>query len=151
MSSSAPSSTTGGQPASLTTVIDGRHHLVGSRCNSCGTHSFPTQAACSRCGAATADVALPATGTVWTWTVQRLQPKPPYRGPEPFQPFAVGYVDLGPLRVESPLTGHSVDEWRIGETVELVVASNDEPVRSFAFAAVPPAGNGPAPQTEAAT
>lgn len=71
--------------------------------------------------------------------------------PEPFQPFAVGYVDLGPLRVESPLTGHSVDEWRIGETVELVVASNDEPVRSFAFAAVPPAGNGPAPQTEAAT
>ena len=63
MSSSAPSSTTGGQPASLTTVIDGRHHLVGSRCNSCGTHSFPTQAACSRCGAATADVALPATGT----------------------------------------------------------------------------------------
>ncbi len=75
--------------------------------------------------------------------MQRLRPKPPYSGPEPFRPFAVGYVDLGLLRVESPLIGHGVDEWRIGEPVELVVESAVEPavesgaeiVRSFKFTA----------------
>lgn len=41
-------------------------------------------------------VALPAEGTLWTWTVQRFAPKsPPYVPPEDgFRPFALGYVEL---------------------------------------------------------
>ncbi len=65
------------------------------------------------------EAALPATGTVWSSTVQRIRPKPPYEGPDDFEPFAVGYVDLGPVRVESRLDGRPVDEWRIGEPVRL--------------------------------
>ncbi len=110
----------------LTTVVDGQARLVGAKCPDCGTHAFPAQAACSRCGAMMNEVALPAEGTVWSWTVQRIMPKPPYNGPQPFQPFAVGYVDLGPLKVESPLAGHAVDTWCIGEPVALVVSESGE-------------------------
>jgi uncharacterized OB-fold protein len=66
-------------------------------------------------------VELPSTGTVWTWTVQRTQPKPPFRSPSPFEPFAVAYVDLGPVLVESRLAGRDVDGWAIGDRVELAV------------------------------
>ena len=43
----------------LVTFIDGEAHLVGARCEACDTHTFPAQSACPRCGAGTAEVALP--------------------------------------------------------------------------------------------
>jgi uncharacterized OB-fold protein len=53
-----------------------------------------------------ARVELPDRGTLWTWTVQAFEPKPPYRAPESgFTPYGVGYVDLGEVIVESRLTG----------------------------------------------
>ena len=45
--------------------------------------------------------------------------KPPYAGPQPFEPFVVAYVDLGPLKVESPLFGLPIDAWSIGDEVRL--------------------------------
>lgn len=78
--------------------------LAGSRCPGCGTTVFPRQADCPRCGAAAGAVALPRRGTVWSWTIQCHQPKPPYRPPaEGFAPYAVGYVDLGDVLVETRL------------------------------------------------
>jgi len=118
----------------LTTTVDGHPNLVGASCPECGTHVFPVQLSCPRCGSEMARTALPRTGTVWSWTVQRVRPKPPYRGPEEFEPFAVGYVDLGPVLVESRLAGRPVDGWRIGDQVHLVVAepgADDGP--SFRF------------------
>jgi uncharacterized OB-fold protein len=109
----------------LVTFIEGEAHLVGARCTTCGTHTFPPQPACPRCGAGTEPVALPDRGTVWTWTVQRTRPKPPYTGPDEFEPFAVGYVDLGPVRVESRLDGRPVAAWQIGDPVRLVAGSPD--------------------------
>ena len=39
---------------------------------------------------------FPAKARLWSWTVQRFRPKsPPYAGPVAFEPYAVGYVDLG--------------------------------------------------------
>lgn len=110
----------------LVTDIDGVAHLVGARCQSCHTHTFPVQQACPRCGSATAEVALPTHGSLWSWTVQRMRPKPPFRGPEEFEPFAVGYVDLGPLRVESRLDGKPVDAWVIGEPLTLAPGGPDQ-------------------------
>jgi uncharacterized OB-fold protein len=80
---------------------------------------------------------LPAAGTVWSWTVQRIRPKPPYDGPDEFEPFAVGYVDLGPLRVEARLEGKPVADWRIGDSVHLVAGAPDEhgDVWSYRFVA----------------
>ncbi len=109
----------------LVATVDGADCLIGSRCTECDTHTFPVQLACPRCGAATSEVALPTEGTLWSWTVQRLQPKPPYRGPDEFEPFAVGYVDLGPLRVETRLVGKPIDSWQIGEPVQLSVGEPD--------------------------
>ena len=67
------------------------------------------------------DVFLATEGTVWTWTVQRFAPKAPFRTPAKFQPYAVGYVDLGTVRVETRLAGKAVDSWKIGDSVRLVV------------------------------
>jgi uncharacterized OB-fold protein len=62
---------------------------------------------------------LPTAGAVWSWTVQRIAVKPPYAGPLPFESYVVGYVDLGALKVESPLFGRELTGWRIGEPVAL--------------------------------
>jgi uncharacterized protein len=107
---------------SLVHVVDGRPHLVGSRCERCATESFPAATSCSRCGAEQmVDVSLAPHGQVWTWTVQRFAPKPPFRAADSFEPFALGYVDLGTVRVESRLKGKPVDAWRIGDEVQLAI------------------------------
>jgi hypothetical protein len=54
--------------------------------------------------------------------VQRLAPKPPYAVEGEFEPFAVAYVDLGVVKVETKLAGRAVDAWHIGEPVHLAVA-----------------------------
>ncbi|HUI60869.1 MAG TPA: OB-fold domain-containing protein [Steroidobacteraceae bacterium] len=68
-----------------------------------------------------ATVELPERGTLWSYTVQRFAPKsPPYRGTEPFSPFALGYIDLpGALIVESRLTDVEFDQLRVGQAMEL--------------------------------
>lgn len=113
-------------PHGLTTTIDGSDHLVGACCGACETHTFPAQSICPRCGATMSATPLPDRGTVWSWTVQRIRPKEPYVGPEDDDPFVVGYVDLGPVRVESRLEGKPADAWRIGDAVRLAPGAPDE-------------------------
>ncbi len=81
--------------------------LAGGRCGRCDTTVFPVARSCPRCSSGEmATVALPGHGTVWTSTVQGFEPKPPYAAPPGgFRPYAVGYVDLGSLLVESLLVG----------------------------------------------
>ncbi|MBS1677737.1 MAG: AMP-binding protein [Actinobacteria bacterium] len=115
--------------------------LVGSRCRSCGTVTFPRQASCARCAAADPEeYLLSPRGNLWTWTVQRFRPKsPPYTGPEEFEPYGVGYVELpGECRVEAILTTADPDELRIGMAMELrlipATGPDDAEARTFAFA-----------------
>lgn len=74
-------------------------------------------------------VALGTRGTVWTYTVQRFPPKPPYIGPtdpEKFKPYVVAYVSLpGQTMVESRLTGIDPDDVEIGMNVEFTVIPLD--------------------------
>jgi uncharacterized protein len=72
------------------------------------------------------NVALPRIGNVWTYTVQRNAPKPPFRGPREWAPFALGYVDLGTVKVETQLSGRSVEEWKIGDGVQLHIAGDPD-------------------------
>ena len=125
------------EPRGLVAIIDGEAHLVGVRCRACAMHAFPPQLACPRCGAITETVTLPDRGHVWSWTIQHIQPKPPYRGPEPFEPFAVGYVDLGPVRIETRLAGRAPDGWRIGDAVRLVTGAPDGAGNVWSFEFVP--------------
>ena len=55
---------------------------------------------------------------MWTWTVQRFPPKAPYLAPSPYEPFALAYVDLGPVKVEGRLRGKPIDGWKIGEIAD---------------------------------
>ncbi|HEY6886645.1 MAG TPA: Zn-ribbon domain-containing OB-fold protein [Solirubrobacter sp.] len=110
--------------------------LLGSECRACGTVSFPRQSACPRC--TSTDVTerrLARRGTLWSWTVQRFRPKsPPYTGPEAFEPYGVGYVELpGEVRVEARLTEADPDRLRIGMEMELTLI----PEATFAFKPVP--------------
>jgi uncharacterized OB-fold protein len=85
-------------------------------------------------------VDLPDRGVLWSHTVQRFAPKsPPYQGPTPFEPFALGYVELpGALIVESRLTGAAFNELKVGMPMQLTTLtlrrSPDDPgVTTFAF------------------
>jgi len=117
--------------------------LRGAECGRCGTTTFPSQDGCPRCGAQEmTDAALPRTGVLWSFTVQGFEPKPPYRGREPFTPYGVGYVDLGPVIVEARLTENDPARLHVGDTMELTLVpafdDADGPVSTFAFA---PAGD----------
>jgi uncharacterized protein len=97
--------------------------LIGSRCGACHTTVFPRQDGCPRCTAAGMhEVLLPRAGTLWSFTVQGFRPKSPYVGPDDFEPYGVGYVQLdGDVIVESRLTTSDPDELEIGLPMELVI------------------------------
>jgi uncharacterized OB-fold protein len=64
---------------------------------------------------------LPRHGTLWTFTIQRFRPKPPYDGPIEFEPYAVGYVNLADqVLVEARLSLRPDQVPLIGDEMELV-------------------------------
>ena len=86
-------------------------------------------------------IELPRQGKLWSWTIQRFRPKtPPYIGPEEFEPFALGYVELpGAVIVETRLTGIAFDAIRIGMEMQVVVITfatdiHGQDVTTYAFA-----------------
>ncbi|WP_033335107.1 MULTISPECIES: OB-fold domain-containing protein [Actinomycetes] len=105
--------------------------LAGSGCSACAVVVFPATSRCPSCADSVMEHrALPIRGTVWTWTSQSFAPKPPYEVPESgFEPFVVGYIDLGSVLVESRILGPVV----IGDEVELRLLPLAGGDISFAF------------------
>jgi len=102
-----------------------RPALLGSRCRACGIVSFPATDSCMACSGQDVETEeLPGRGTLWTWTIQRFMPKPPYLSnetPETFAPYGVGYLELpGGVRVEGRLTENDPEKLRIGMEMEVV-------------------------------
>ena len=110
--------------------------LAGSGCADCDVVVFPATARCPGCaGEKVARQALPTRGTVWTWTTQSFAPKPPYEKPASgFEPFVVGYVDLGSVLVESRIVGAVA----IGDQVDLRLIPVNDAEFTFAFEKVAP-------------
>ncbi|QSE85910.1 Zn-ribbon domain-containing OB-fold protein [Rhodococcus koreensis] len=99
--------------------------LLGGRCGDCGTVTFPLQDTCPRCSASSmVSVELPSAGTLWSYTVQSFRPKRPFLGPDDFVPFGVGYIDLGPVIVETRLTINDPDQLEIGDPMTLTTMVN---------------------------
>jgi uncharacterized OB-fold protein len=123
--------------AGLFTGPAGEPRLIGSQCRHCGVVTFPEQASCPACASVAVDQRLLGrTGTLYTWTVQGFRPKPPYAGPEDFEPYGVGYVELpGEVRVEARLTVADPTRLAIGMPMELVLIPFGDQV-TFAFAPV---------------
>jgi uncharacterized OB-fold protein len=114
--------------------------LCGSRCAECGVTTFPAQSSCPRCaGTDMSAHSLPRRGVLWTFTIQRFRPKPPYDGPIAFEPYAVGYIDLAnQILVESRLLVRPNEILRIGDHMELIFTPytstpDGETVTTFAF------------------
>lgn len=78
--------------------------------------------------------ALSRTGTLWSWTRQDFKPKSPYDGPDVFEPFLLGYVELpGEVIVETRIVGAALEDLRLGMTMEFVVAPFDDRRSTYAF------------------
>ena len=113
--------------------------LIGSRCRNCGVVAFPRQGSCAACMSVDVEEHLLArSGPLWTWTIQCFPPKsPPYAGSaEDFEPFGVGYVELGgEVRVEGRLTVSDPEQLAIGMAMELtlVPAPGRDDAVTFAF------------------
>ncbi|MFH1484481.1 MAG: OB-fold domain-containing protein [Chloroflexota bacterium] len=97
--------------------------LAGCRCGSCGEVFFGKRTACENCQSEDlTGLTLGRQGKLWSYTVIRHRPPPPYVGPEPFVPFGVGWVELPEgVRVLSALTGCDVDKLKAGMDLELVI------------------------------
>jgi uncharacterized protein len=112
--------------------------LIGSRCRRCGTVAFPRQASCQACMSLDVETHLLArTGSLWTWTIQCFPPKsPPYAGSaEDFEPYGVGYVELGgEVRVEGRLTESDPERLAIGMEMEVTLEAAPGPGESFTYA-----------------
>src|SRR5690349_18961172 len=62
--------------------------------------------------------ALPAEGTLWSFTIQRFCPKTPYLGAGDeanFKPYAVGYVELPEIIVETRIVIDDFSALHIGQ------------------------------------
>lgn len=97
--------------------------LIGSRCVKCAEVRFPVSDFCPQCCTETTEVIpLSPRGTLYSFTVQRFRPPPPYRGPDVFEPYGVGMVELPEgLRVTSLLADTDPDGLRVGMDMELIV------------------------------
>lgn len=112
--------------------------LIGGRDRETGRIVFPMPAGSE--GERFDPVPLKREGTIWAWTVQRFPPKsPPYIGPQPFEPFALAYVELpGEVIVESRLTGFDFDRLDCGlpvrlTTIPFATAPDGATLTTFAF------------------
>ena len=84
-------------------------------------------------------IELPQRGVLWSYTVQRFAPKsPPFLADGPFEPFAIGYVELpGVLIIESRLIRVRFEDLRVGLALQVTsfALRHDEhgPLMMFAF------------------
>jgi uncharacterized OB-fold protein len=100
--------------------------LLGSRCATCQTPYFPRSAGCHNpnCDQSKMeDVEFGPSGTIWSVSIQNYPPPPPVVCEDPFQPFAVGMVDLPEgLRVLGRIAAEDPDSVGVGDSVELILA-----------------------------
>lgn len=110
------------------TLDESNPHLLGSRCDSCGTYFFPKQSGYCRnpdCdGTEFSEVELSRRGTLWSYTNACYQPPEPFVAPEPFEPYAIAAVHLEKEQmvilgqVMGPI---SVEALEVGMPMELVL------------------------------
>lgn len=115
-------------------AIDGWHtmeakpHLIGTRCEGCGTYFFPKQSHyCKNPNCDSTDfkeVELSRTGTVWSYTNACYKPPEPFVAADPFEPYAIAAVELEDEKMVvlgQVADGVTVEDLKVGMTMELVL------------------------------
>jgi uncharacterized OB-fold protein len=99
--------------------------LIGSRCATCETPYFPRSPVCHNPECTESkieDAMFGPIGTLWSLAVQDYPPPPPARFDKPYEPYAMGVVDLDDgLRVLGRLTSNDPATAKVGARVELVI------------------------------
>jgi uncharacterized protein len=100
--------------------------LIAGRCKTCNTYYFPKtfirhHPDCTD-RSATEEVLLSRKGKVDTYTIQHYQPPPPSPVPDPFSPYAIGWVSLPEgIAIPGIVTGCGIEDVKMNMDVELVV------------------------------
>ena len=97
--------------------------LMGTKCRECGEVFFGKAVACQQCQSENLEsIALGRKGKLYSYTINRNRPPGDYKGPEPFQPFAVGLVELPEgISIVSVLTDCDFDKLEVGMGLELSI------------------------------
>ena len=110
------------------TLDENTPHLLGSRCDSCGTFFFPKQATFCKypdCDSTDfSEVELSRRGTLWSYTNACYQPPEPFVAPDPFEPFAIAAVQLEAEQMVilgQVVAGVGVEDLEVGMPMELVL------------------------------
>jgi uncharacterized protein len=96
--------------------------LVGSRCRDCGVVLLGRRVRCENCSSKNlGSETFSSTGTIYSFTIQRYAPPPPFRAQSPWVPRPIAWVDLddsGP-RILGPVAC-APEALRMGGRVELL-------------------------------
>jgi len=100
--------------------------LKGVRCKSCGVVLFGTRRACENCGGRELEeLALSTRGKIWSFTIQRYPPPPPFKlgstKREEWKPRTIAWIDLPEGARILGIVDCKPEEARIGMEVELVI------------------------------
>lgn len=103
--------------------LDDGAHLIGSKCLDCGEVRFPANSFCPQCcRETTQNIPLSQRGSLYSFTVQRFKPPPPYKGVEPFEPYGVGMIELPEgLRVTAVLEESDPAKLQVGMEMEFMI------------------------------
>ena len=114
-------------------TMDDKPHLIGSRCQDCGTYFFPRQEDYCRnpnCDCVEfEDVELSRTGHIWSYTNACYQPPAPYVAADPFEPYAIAAVQLEKEQMTvlgQVIEGVGVEDLKVGMPMELVLETLHE-------------------------
>ena len=117
---------------------DGKPHILGSKCSSCGKVFFPQQSLCTDClkEGTNREYPLGERGTIYSYTIVERESL----APKGFQvPYAYGYIQFPEgVRVLSKIVGWSPDTIKIDAPVEMVLEeirqnAEGEKVMGFRF------------------
>ena len=113
------------------TLDEGEPHLLGSKCQSCGTFYFPQIRGETKfcrnpdCESESFDeVKLSRTGTLWSYTNAVYQPPEPFVAADPHVPYAIAAVQLEAeqmIVLGQVVEGVEVDALNVGMDMELVL------------------------------
>jgi uncharacterized OB-fold protein len=106
-----------------------RPALLGTRCASCGTYSFPREISFCKnpdcTGRDFEEVELSRRGSIWSYTNACYQPPPPYvPTTDPFEPFSLAAVELAEEKMVvlgQLVPGVRLEDLAVGTEVELVI------------------------------
>jgi uncharacterized protein len=129
-------------------IENGVPSLAGTRCLSCGAVYFPAAISCRNpvCDAKSVEAKrILGRGTLYSFTIQRYRP-PPLFAMEPWEPYALGLVDLDHgVRVMGMIADMPLEDICIGMALRLSTQglheAGDGPVITHVF--VPVTGDRP--------